>query len=214
MKHEEMRNREKTLKLTRKYAKDSAKFSVISRMISRGLAIRKSFTLIELVIAIMIVGMLSLGLAYIITSGLKVWSSGQSRSDITDQGRIALERMSREVRQAARNTVVTWTANDVKFNTVLGGNTTYVVEYKLSGTALQRSEKTNAAAADDFVNIANAVNNINITYYNKSGTTAATAGDIRTVRVSLVMDMPAPEKDVTLESEAQLRNFKTTGEGY
>ncbi|MCX5657383.1 MAG: prepilin-type N-terminal cleavage/methylation domain-containing protein [Candidatus Omnitrophica bacterium] len=173
---------------------------------------KKGVTIIELLIAILIVGMLSLGLAYMITSGLKVWSGGQKRTEMMDQGRISVERVSRELRQAVRNTIATYNDTDVKFNAILGGNTTYIVEYKLSGTALQRSEKTSSGAADDFVNIAESVNNLNIVYYNNSGGTPSTANEIRTVRVTLIMDMPAPEQDVNLTTEVQLRNFKTTGE--
>lgn len=186
-------------------------FSVFWRRISRFSAKQKAVTLIELVIAILIVGMLSLGLAKMITSGLKAWTSGQSRVDIADKGRVAMERMSRELRQAARNTLTTMTANNIKFNVVLEG-TTYIVEYKFAGGALQRSEKTSGGAADDFVNIARNVNNLNIAYYDKAGAVTGTANNVRTVRVGLVMDMPSPEKDVTLQTEIQLRNFKTTGE--
>ncbi len=173
---------------------------------------KKGVTVIELLIAILVVGMLSLGLAYIITSGLKVWSGGQKRTEVLDQGRISIERLSRELRQAVRNTLATLTVNDVKFNAVLGGNTTYIVEYKLSGTALQRSEKTSAGAADDFVNIAESINNLNITYYDSAGAETATASDVRTVRVTLVMDMPAPEQDINIITEVRPRNFMTTGE--
>lgn len=187
------------------------RFSVISRMISRFLAMKRAVTLIEILIAIAIVGMLSLGLTFMITQGLKVWTGGTARTDIGDQGRIALDRLSRELRQAERFTVVTWTANNIKFNVVLG-YTTYIVEYKLANNALQRSEKTSAGAADDFVNLARSVNDLTFTYYNKTGGTPATANDIRTMRVELVMDMPSPEQDVTLTSEIQLRNFRTSGE--
>jgi prepilin-type N-terminal cleavage/methylation domain-containing protein len=171
---------------------------------------RKGVTLLELVIAIGIVGMLSLGLAFMITQGLEVWTGGTKRTDIVDKGRMAMERFSRELRQAERFTVDTWTANNIKFNVVLY-YTTYIVEYKFANNALQRSEKTSATAADDFVNLAQSVNNLTFTYYNRIGGSPAAANDIRTVRVSLVMDMPSPEQDVTLETEVQLRNFFTTG---
>ncbi len=188
---------------------------VVMRRVPRSSAVKKAVTLIEILIAIAIVGMLSLGLTFMITQGLKVWTGGTARTDIVDQGRIALDRLSRELRQAERFTVTTWTANNIKFNVVLS-YTTYIVEYKLANNALQRSEKTSAGAADDFVNLARSVNNLTLTYYNKTGGTLAAANaaanDIRTVRVELVMAMPAPEKNVNMTSEVQLRNFLTTGE--
>ncbi|MCM8784553.1 MAG: prepilin-type N-terminal cleavage/methylation domain-containing protein [Candidatus Omnitrophica bacterium] len=187
------------------------KFSVFSRWLSRVLAIKKSVTLVELLIAIAIVGIISLGLTFMLTQGLKVWTGGTARTDIVDRGRIALERLSRELRQAERFTVTTWTANNIKFNVVLGG-TTYIVEYKLANNSLLRSEKTSAEASDDFISLANYVNNLTFTYYNKIGSTPASANEIRTVRVNLVMDMPQPEQDVILTSEIQLRNFYTSGE--
>lgn len=173
---------------------------------------KKGVTIIELLIAILIVGMLSLGLAYMITSGLKVWSGGKKRTELLDQGRISMERFSRELRQAVRNTLGGCIVNDIKFNAVLGGSTTYIVEYKLSETALQRSEKTSAGAADDFVNIAESVNNLNITYYNSVGGVTSTPSDVRTVRVTLVMDMPDPEQDINITTEVRPRNFMKTGE--
>lgn len=191
------------------------KGQVINFSVNRRRYQRKSasigVTLIELLIAIAIVGILSLGLTFMITQGLKVWTGGTKRTDIVDQGRIALERLSRELRQAERFTIATMNATDIQFNTVLDG-TTYIVAYKFANNALWRSEKTSAGAANDFVPLANYVSNFTFTYYDKNGAVTASSTAVRTVRVNLVMDMPQPEQDVTLTSEIQLRNFYTSGE--
>ncbi|MCM8784461.1 MAG: prepilin-type N-terminal cleavage/methylation domain-containing protein [Candidatus Omnitrophica bacterium] len=187
------------------------KFSVFSRWLSRVLAIKKSVTLIELLIAIAIVGILSVGLTYMLTQGLKVWMGGTARTDIVDRGRVALERLSRELRQAERFTITTMNATDIQFNAVLSG-TTYVIAYKFTNNALWRSEKTNMAAANDFVSLAKSVNNLTFSYYDKNGAVTTSTTAVRVVRVDLVLDMPSPEQDVTLNTDIQLRNFYTSGE--
>jgi|GEM_PF-5969430 len=172
---------------------------------------RSGVTLIELLIALLIVGIISLGLTFMLTQGLKVWTGGTRRTDIVDRGRIALDRLSRELRQAERFTITTMNNTDIEFNVVLSGMT-YIVAYKFSNGALWRSEKTNATAANDFISLANYVNNLTFTYYDKTGAETSSTTAVRTVRVSLVMDMPQPEQDVILTSEIQLRNFYTSGE--
>lgn len=171
----------------------------------------KGLTLIELLIALAIVGIISIGLIFMLTQGLKVWTGGTARTDIVDRGRIALDRLSRELRQAERFTINVMNATDIQFN-VVGGVTNYVIAYKFTNNALWRSEKTNMSSPNDFVPIANYVTNLTFSYYDKTGAVTSSTTAVRTVRVALVIDMPAPEQDVTLTTEIQLRNFYTSGE--
>lgn len=59
----------------------------------------EGFTLIEMVITIVIVGIIGGLAAMIILQGVRAYSDERSRSDVHYQSRLAMERMSREIRQ-------------------------------------------------------------------------------------------------------------------
>lgn len=63
------------------------------------------FTLVELVMVIVLLGIISAVLAPVITSNVTAFSDTRSRNDLIARGRIALERLSREIRQAVPNSL-------------------------------------------------------------------------------------------------------------
>src|SRR5574341_583889 len=85
----------------------------------------KGFTLVEIVITIVLIGILSGIAAMIILQGVRAYSDEQSRSDVHYQARLALERMAREIRMirstADMSTPTAW-AIDLRFTEVDGIN--------------------------------------------------------------------------------------------
>lgn len=58
----------------------------------------KGFTLVEIIITIVIVGIIAGIAAMIIAEGVRAYSDAQVRSDVHYQARLAMERMAREIR--------------------------------------------------------------------------------------------------------------------
>ncbi|MEO5657580.1 MAG: type II secretion system protein, partial [Nitrospiria bacterium] len=59
---------------------------------------QEGFTLIELVITIVLVGIIAGVGALFLQQGVRAYISADARTDLTNQGRLAIERMAREIR--------------------------------------------------------------------------------------------------------------------
>ncbi len=57
-------------------------------------------TLIEILVALAILGMIAMALYGILKGGLDVWRGGKERTDIIAQARVAMDRLTREAREA------------------------------------------------------------------------------------------------------------------
>ncbi len=57
-------------------------------------------TLVEILVALAILGMIALALYGILKGGLDVWRGGKERTDAIAQARVAMDRLTREVREA------------------------------------------------------------------------------------------------------------------
>lgn len=81
------------------------------------------FTLIEIVITIVLIAIISSIAAMIILQGVKTYSAEDSRSNMHYQARLAMERMTKEIRQirsASTADIPTMTATDLRFTNVGG----------------------------------------------------------------------------------------------
>ncbi|MFV2081679.1 MAG: type II secretion system protein J [bacterium] len=122
-------------------------------MTGRRFGSQRGLTLVELLLAVVIMAGVA-GVFYIIlSSGLDLWESGTAHSAADQEVRLAMERISRELR-ASRNS-----AGQI---TIGGGNTTIdfpldndndgayevTVSYYLTGSELRRQENGNPAAGD------------------------------------------------------------------
>ncbi len=162
----------------------------------------KGFTLIELVIVITIIGIISGIVGSILIGTIDAWTFRFNRGDLLSNGRLAMNRMVREIREVKnRSKVTTADPSEFSFENVDSVDVTY----SLSGTDLNRTENetTNTLAED--------VSNLTFTYFDSDGEPIETpdvapgATDIRRVRINLTLTKSG--ENVYLQSESVPRNF-------
>ena len=124
----------------------------------------RGFTLIELIMVIVLISIISSVAAMIILQGAKSYQKEVSYSDIHNQGRLAIERMAREIRlirSATAADISTMTATNIVFNDVNGTN----IQFIFAGNTISRSGNT----------LANNVQSLTFSYYQSDGVTVAGA---------------------------------------
>lgn len=163
---------------------------------------RKGFTLIELVIVITIIGIISGVVGYILLGTVQGWTFKASRNDLLWDGRLAMNRMVREIREIKDSTSVT-TADSSQFKFIDMHDTD--ITYSINSTILNRTEGGTSNK------IAENVSAIVFTYYSSSGSTITTplvaplSTDIRRIKIDLTLTKGG--ENVYLQSEGVPRNF-------
>lgn len=115
----------------------------------------KAVTLIELITVIVIVGILTGISSLYIKETVNLWRFLSFRNEVISQGRLALMRMSREIRQMRDADSLT-TANAQQFQ--FTDTTSASISYQLSGNNVLRNADI----------LATGVSNFTFTYYNKT----------------------------------------------
>lgn len=145
--------------------------------------IKKSVTLIELVVAMTIVGILSVGLSAYINQTIDVWNFLSSRSDVVNYGRLSLTRMVNDIRWIANNTSIV-SANNTSF--VFNATDGSVVNYTYYNKRLIYNSNT----------LSSGVTNFGFTYFN-----------------NLSAAMPSPVSQANLTGIYRIGINATFGEG-
>ena len=143
---------------------------------------QKGFSLIELMVVVVILGIIVLGLVTFFTGGAKSWVAGQSQLEAQRNARQAMDRMVREIREAS---VIT-TNDDKKiiFNTPWVTGITYEL---LSNTIYRNS-----------IPLINNVSNFDFDY----------STDLSKLHILLEVDVDDDNNpDITLNADVSLRNF-------
>lgn len=163
---------------------------------------KKGFTLIELVMVITIVGIAAVATGPALLTTIDAWTFKLNRNDLLWDGRLAIDRMTREIRAIKDTTSVT-IASVVQFRFTNTGNID--ITYSLSSANLNRTE-------DGAANLlAENVSSLAFTYYDANGNTIATpvvspsATDIRRVRINLTLTKNG--ENVYLQSDSLPKNF-------
>jgi MSHA biogenesis protein MshO len=81
---------------------------------------QQGFTLIEVIMVVVLIGIIAGVLAPFITQSVTAYSDTQSRSELVAKGRLALERLNREIRQAVPNSLEV-VGNGIQFLTTRTG---------------------------------------------------------------------------------------------
>ncbi|MBI3333389.1 MAG: type II secretion system protein [Candidatus Omnitrophica bacterium] len=158
--------------------------------------------LIELITVIAIVGIMSGVVFGPIVSGVNLWNAIQFRDDATSQGRLALERMVREMSWVKDDkSVVTANSTTFTFVSALSGNETVTFQYDAANSRILRG-------ADLLVG---GVTACSITYYNAANGAISVplVGNQRTdiVRMQLTVTLASGTQSVTVQEMIYPRNF-------
>lgn len=153
----------------------------------------RGFTLIELVIVIVILGVLSAMTLPLLQAGFNAYVTQRDISDANWQGRLALARFTRDV-QSLSTTATISSATNTQFTFVDAANST--VAYQLSASQLQRNGLT----------LANGVNSLGFAYYDAAGASTATLASIRYVLIALTITHN--NVNTTLRTVVNLRNIR------
>ena len=155
---------------------------------------RAAYTLIELTVAIVVLGVLSGFLFYSIWGSAMAYVDLRSRSANAADAHHALELMSREIqeiRTATAGDIPTMTSSALTFTDIGGAS----VAYSFSGATLTRNGQTLLDRLESF----------SFAYYKSDGTAAVAAADVWTVEISLTL--LRSDRRLVLRTRVFPRNF-------
>ncbi|MFH1414389.1 MAG: prepilin-type N-terminal cleavage/methylation domain-containing protein [Candidatus Omnitrophota bacterium] len=163
---------------------------------------RKAFSLIEMIMVMVILGIIAgIGAPLIAETG-RGWLLHVQRKEMSESARIAIDRMTREIRRIKDTTSVITASNTAfQFVNIDDENITF----DSSGTTLRRTiDGTTNELADN-------LDSISFTYYDTSGSTITTPDvspqetDIRRIEISLTFSLGGTQ--LTVVSQVWPRRF-------
>ena len=166
---------------------------------------QKGFSLIEMMVVVVILGLIVLGLVTFFTGGVKSWVAGQSQLTAQRNARQAMDIMVREIREG--NEVKDGADTFIKvaipeFKTDTSTISAYEVTYILSGTTIKRGttpliDNVLLSGEDIFE------------YYDSSGIEINPPNStVSKVHINLKVDVDKDgNPDVTLNTDVNLRNY-------
>ncbi len=95
----------------------------------------RGFTLVEMITVIVLLGIIAVVLAPFIANAIQAWHDGKARAELVARGRLALERLAREVRLAVPNSL----------ETLAGGQGIQFVRTRAGGRYIERFDNYGAA---------------------------------------------------------------------
>ena len=106
----------------------------------------RGFTLIEIIVVIIILSIISAITIYFLINSIKIYTMTVNQKTLFDEGRLALERMCRDIRDArtitgTTATSITLTRNDATAQDSAGEN----LRFDLSGTTLRKVKNAGGA---------------------------------------------------------------------
>ena len=163
----------------------------------------KGFSLIEMMVVVVILGLIVLGLVTFFTGGTKSWIAGQYQLAAQRNARQAMDRMAREIREASDIIANSTTSKEVNFNTPGDSN----LNYSWSG-------KKWDPVFEDINSLINHVQILTFQYFDILDVEVAlplteeTAAKISKVHIDLKVDVDKDNNpDITLNTDVKLRNF-------
>ena len=137
-------------------------------------AAQRGFSLIEMVLVIVIVGIISTVGAQLMGTGFQLYFTGRDTLSVDAQARLALERMTRELRTVRPVTGLTMTpATQITFTDETGT----AVQYVLGGGNLMRNTQV----------LAGGVTGLGFVYLDSAGAVTATAAQVFYISVQFTV---------------------------
>lgn len=140
------------------------------------LKFQQGFTLIEMVIVIVILGIIASMSSQLLMQGLNTFTTGENIVNANWQGQIAIERMSRDISLIRSPTDISNIASNNFAFTDVNNNT---LTYSLSGTDLVLTQNGSN------VILARGIQSLTFTYFDKTGASTGTASSVRLIGVSI-----------------------------
>ena len=155
---------------------------------------RKGFTLIELILVIVTVGIIAAALTPFISSAVDSWFFTSTEREIVFSARLAMNRMVREIRQI-KNTasITTFTSTAFSFQDINDTN----INFQQTGSSLERNSYELTDKLQD-------PGGLEFTYLDSDGADPDTQDDIRMVRIKLILLLG--DNSITIQSLARFRN--------
>lgn len=171
---------------------------------------KKGYTLLEMILVIVIVGILAVVIGMPLIQGSLAWQSVNSRKDAIQQARLGLDRMVREIRNVQRTAADQPNMTDVTSTCVnyidLNGQQ---VVYRSNAGTIQRGSGGTCGAPTGATTLVSNVTGFTITCYNSSNAvvvcSAANAPNVR--RLMLNMSVAIGAETVTLTSQVVFRSL-------
>jgi len=165
---------------------------------------KKSFTLVELLMSLVLLGIISwIGIAAMF-SGVDTWGFFSQRKEILADARMAIDRMSREMRMIKDNTSVTAAGSSAfRFIDVNNKDITFTLS---SGTISRTENGTTNGLLDN-------VTGLTFTYYDSNGSVivspmvAPSQTNIRMIRIEIALSK-ATSRTVNIRADVWPRSLK------
>jgi prepilin-type N-terminal cleavage/methylation domain-containing protein len=134
----------------------------------------KGFTLIEIILVIALLAIISAVAVKFYVQQLVAVQTAQNTSDALWQARLAMQRMVTDIGYIQSTSAITTnTSTNLVFTDVTGSS----FNYQLSGSSLLCNSQV----------LANGVNSLTFTYYDKTGAVTATVANIRYIQIALTI---------------------------
>jgi prepilin-type N-terminal cleavage/methylation domain-containing protein len=158
------------------------------------------FTLMELMIVVVILGLITLGATTFFGGGMRSWISGQFQLEAQRNTRIALDRMVKEIREGDSIDDVNSDSDTIAVDYNVLGKTS--VTYNWSGGSLTRNS---APFLDN-------VYQLEFIYLNSAGIMVTNKSNASKILINIQVDLDGDaatggNPDVILNTEVNLRNF-------
>ena len=174
------------------------------------LQLNRGFTLVELVIAIVLIGILSAVGSSMIADSFTTTRMVDASQTGASQARYAMERIAREIRETQYNSsngkyaISTMTANQYAFTKIVNPSDTNgtTVTIKNTGTDLTLGYSSPATSSL----LTNQVDSFSLDYYDISGASTKSDSAIRFVQISLTVKDPTSGQSIAQRTRVALRN--------
>ena len=157
------------------------------------------YTLIELILVIVVLGIISFTFAAFITKGIDAWVFVKTRDSAVGSARYAMNRVITEMRRiAGPESMIIMSQTERSFEAFDKDGNIIIVDFRQSGDVLYRN---NDELVDGLLNPGGIV----FTYLDNEGVVTAVSSEVRSIRSKLSIEKHS--QLVTLESAARIRNL-------
>ena len=168
----------------------------------------KGFTLIELVITMVLIGIIAYIVAIALSTGIKAYFTTDFRKEALDQSRIAMERMTREIRNVRSSADVDVGSNASQFCFTDINGTRISFRYDGASNILRGEGGAGCPGAVENT-LATNITSLLFEYVDNTGAVSGGGGFVTgtTRRIRITLTATKNNESVTLQSEVWPRNL-------